>query len=161
VNNFQGRYAILHKWEGAIECESPNRGRWGGPPGQPMPVWGAPNPLLRGDEAGQAQNTPEPPEDLPPVTSIGMLVTQDISEIGVVAGQAESPHPNDPGPPGGGGGGGGGSTTTGGGPSETPPAASSEGGCASCSVSGSEGGVAAMIGLGVIGLVLAGRRRRR
>jgi hypothetical protein len=32
INNFQGRYAIRHPWEGAIECESPRRGNWGGPP---------------------------------------------------------------------------------------------------------------------------------
>lgn len=32
VNNFQGRYAILHPWEGPMECEQPMRGRWGGPP---------------------------------------------------------------------------------------------------------------------------------
>jgi MYXO-CTERM domain-containing protein len=32
TNNFQGRYMILHPWTGAITCESPVRGRWGGPP---------------------------------------------------------------------------------------------------------------------------------
>lgn len=32
-NNFQARYAILHEWEGALECENPRRGSWGGPPG--------------------------------------------------------------------------------------------------------------------------------
>tara|TARA_R110002073_G_scaffold140253_11_gene290923 strand:+ start:18432 stop:19979 length:1548 start_codon:yes stop_codon:yes gene_type:complete len=32
VNNFQGRYAIRHEWEGPIECKEPVRGRWGGPP---------------------------------------------------------------------------------------------------------------------------------
>ena len=32
MNNFQGRYAIRHAWEGAVECESPTRGIWGGPP---------------------------------------------------------------------------------------------------------------------------------
>jgi hypothetical protein len=32
VNNFQGRYAILHRWEGKITCQAPVRGRWGGPP---------------------------------------------------------------------------------------------------------------------------------
>jgi hypothetical protein len=32
VNNFQGRYAIRHPWEGPIECDDPVRGRWGGPP---------------------------------------------------------------------------------------------------------------------------------
>jgi len=32
VNNFQGRYAIRHQWTGKIMCDSPQRGRWGGPP---------------------------------------------------------------------------------------------------------------------------------
>jgi hypothetical protein len=32
VNNFQGRYAIRHPWKGAIKCENPRRGIWGGPP---------------------------------------------------------------------------------------------------------------------------------
>ena len=31
-NNFQGRYIIRHYWEGAVECERPQWGRWGGPP---------------------------------------------------------------------------------------------------------------------------------
>jgi len=31
MNNFQGRYAIRHEWEGPIECDEPVRGRWGGP----------------------------------------------------------------------------------------------------------------------------------
>ncbi|MEZ4448184.1 MAG: DUF2330 domain-containing protein [Nannocystaceae bacterium] len=33
VNNFQARYAIRHPWTGPITCQSPERGRWGGPPG--------------------------------------------------------------------------------------------------------------------------------
>ncbi|NVB37868.1 DUF2330 domain-containing protein [Pseudenhygromyxa sp. WMMC2535] len=33
-NNFQARYAIRHEWTGEIACESPQRGRWGGPPAQ-------------------------------------------------------------------------------------------------------------------------------
>ena len=32
VNNFQGRYAIRHAWAGAMRCDRPVRGRWGGPP---------------------------------------------------------------------------------------------------------------------------------
>ncbi|MFT5357623.1 MAG: MYXO-CTERM domain-containing protein [Polyangiales bacterium] len=32
-NSFQARYAILHDWEAAVECENPQHGRWGGPPG--------------------------------------------------------------------------------------------------------------------------------
>ena len=34
VNQFQGRYVMLHRWTGAVRCDSPVRGRWGGPPGQ-------------------------------------------------------------------------------------------------------------------------------
>ncbi|MEO6774210.1 MAG: DUF2330 domain-containing protein [Kofleriaceae bacterium] len=30
-NNFQGRYAILHPWEGTLTCAAPRRGVWGGP----------------------------------------------------------------------------------------------------------------------------------
>jgi hypothetical protein len=32
VNNFQGRYAIRHRWTGAVACANPRRGIWGGPP---------------------------------------------------------------------------------------------------------------------------------
>ena len=32
INNFQGRYAIRHRWTGPIACEKPRRGIWGGPP---------------------------------------------------------------------------------------------------------------------------------
>ena len=31
-NNFQGRYAVRHRWTGPLTCEKPIRGRWGGPP---------------------------------------------------------------------------------------------------------------------------------
>src|SRR5262249_41828192 len=34
VNNFQGRYAIRHPWTGAMACQQPHRGRWGGPPAE-------------------------------------------------------------------------------------------------------------------------------
>jgi len=32
TNNFQGRYAVRHRWTGALTCTNPKRGRWGGPP---------------------------------------------------------------------------------------------------------------------------------
>ncbi|HEY8091787.1 MAG TPA: DUF2330 domain-containing protein [Polyangiaceae bacterium] len=40
TNNFQARYVIRHKWTGAVACESPHFGDWGGPPdgAEPMPV---------------------------------------------------------------------------------------------------------------------------
>jgi hypothetical protein len=31
-DNFQARYVIRHKWTGAVACESPRFGVWGGPP---------------------------------------------------------------------------------------------------------------------------------
>ncbi len=38
VNNFQGRYAIRHKWTGKVACKDPRRGRWGGPPNGGAPT---------------------------------------------------------------------------------------------------------------------------
>ena len=35
MNNFQGRYIIRHAWTGDIKCQTPQRGIWGGPPGDP------------------------------------------------------------------------------------------------------------------------------
>ncbi|MFW5921387.1 MAG: hypothetical protein ACOCUS_06060, partial [Polyangiales bacterium] len=32
ANQFQARYAILHRWEGEVSCDEPRRGVWGGPP---------------------------------------------------------------------------------------------------------------------------------
>jgi hypothetical protein len=32
INNFQGRYIIRHYWTGAVKCENPRYGVWGGPP---------------------------------------------------------------------------------------------------------------------------------
>ncbi len=32
MNQFQGRYAVLHPFEGELVCENPQRGIWGGPP---------------------------------------------------------------------------------------------------------------------------------
>lgn len=65
VNNFQGRYAMLHRFEGEVSCENPRRGIWGGPPGTPRPRPGrpaqprtsaAPSPL-RGASADAAEIT--------------------------------------------------------------------------------------------------------
>ncbi|HEY8042149.1 MAG TPA: hypothetical protein VIF15_20235, partial [Polyangiaceae bacterium] len=32
TNNFQARYVIRHRWAGAVACEHPSYGVWGGPP---------------------------------------------------------------------------------------------------------------------------------
>ncbi|MCB9677950.1 MAG: DUF2330 domain-containing protein [Alphaproteobacteria bacterium] len=36
-NQFQGRYAVLHPWEGPVKCRNPRRGVWGGPDGHGLP----------------------------------------------------------------------------------------------------------------------------
>lgn len=54
-NGFQGRYVILHRWDKPVTCESPQRGRWGGPNGADKPVpLAAKNTALRGAPRQQA-----------------------------------------------------------------------------------------------------------
>ncbi len=81
VNNFQGRYAIRHEWEGKIECASPRRGIWGGPPS--------------GKHGG-----PQPATDLAFAPRGGMqlanVVAQDIPAIGLVAAKAPETAPKPP-----------------------------------------------------------------
>jgi hypothetical protein len=50
-DNFQGRYVILHPWEGPLRCLAPQRGFWGGPDGTdsaPMMTKSAPNTAIKG-----------------------------------------------------------------------------------------------------------------
>jgi hypothetical protein len=71
-NNFQGRYAIRHPWTGAITCDKPQRGRWGGPNGRfgnPPP---APATKLAFAKRGDVQ--------------LPMVVAKDIPELDVKAG---------------------------------------------------------------------------
>ena len=77
ANNFQGRYAIRHAWEGPIECENPVRGRWGGPPaGTPRPGTAAAQGL-----AYAARGAVRLPEVVrTPVPEIG------LSQVGALAG---------------------------------------------------------------------------
>ncbi|MCA9531847.1 MAG: DUF2330 domain-containing protein [Myxococcales bacterium] len=88
VNNFQGRYVILHPWEGAVACENPIRGQWGGPPGSggyrggPAPVQGAAARV----EAGRPASKPVSFERL------ASLVRYDIPAIDLTA-KAEAQEP--------------------------------------------------------------------
>jgi MYXO-CTERM domain-containing protein len=106
INNFQGRYVILHKWQGATACAQPVRGQWGGPPdGREPPAAAARSALSTGGSA------PPPPQNL------GALVQEDIPEINVRMGITTTPSEMvvDRGP--------------------APAAVASDGGCASCSTS--------------------------
>jgi len=80
INNFQGRYIIRHPWAGAIACEHPVRGRWGGPP---------PGVAIAGgtQAATNIAMAPRGAIDLP------MVVAGDVPEIGVTAGAPLPPHP--------------------------------------------------------------------
>jgi MYXO-CTERM domain-containing protein len=75
MNNFQGRYAIRHRWTGAVRCESPKFGRWGGPPA--------------GAEIAEGGTVPATNTAFAPRGQVQLpnLVAQDIPEIGVKAGQ--------------------------------------------------------------------------
>ncbi len=78
VNNFQGRYAILHPWEGPITCDSPNRGVWGGPPngGSEPPAAPAQN-LAFAARGGD----------------LGSYLAEDVPELSVVASEGEHVEP--------------------------------------------------------------------
>jgi MYXO-CTERM domain-containing protein len=75
TNNFQGRYAIRHRWTGAVKCDAPKFGRWGGPPA--------------GSEIAEGGTVPATNTAFAPRGQVQLpnLVAQDIPEIGVKAGQ--------------------------------------------------------------------------
>lgn len=68
-NNFQARYAVLHDWEGEVSCESPQHGRWGGPPGGGDPPARAARDLAFVDARASLDDYLTGPSDLPVVTS--------------------------------------------------------------------------------------------
>jgi len=74
TNNFQGRYAVRHRWSGAVKCDKPVFGRWGGPPGQGR--WAQPPPPVPGTNLAFA---PRGQVDL------AKAVQQDVPEIDVKA----------------------------------------------------------------------------
>ncbi len=82
MNNFQGRYIIRHPWKGAVACQNPRRGIWGGPPGNPD----------AGPQARAAQNLADAPRGR---VDLAALVRQDIPEIGLKA-RRPSPPPPEP-----------------------------------------------------------------
>ncbi len=132
ANNFQGRYAIRHEWEGEIKCQNPIRGRWGGPPNQP-----------------HGQPPVRPAQDLAFATRgalrLPAVVQTPIPELSIaVAAQPEpTPQPKPELP----------AATTDQPPTDAQP---NEGGCGSCATGGAPtGGL-----LALIAIALVFRRRR-
>jgi MYXO-CTERM domain-containing protein len=141
-NNFQGRYAIRHPWTGAITCDEPQRGRWGGPPGGAAPA------------ARPATKLAFAPRD---GAALEGLVEHDVTEIGLKASAATVDHPGGiprpasiaaPTPTA--------TTAPSAPPTTTPPA----GGCGGCVVADPRPrpGPVGLIALG-LGLLVARRRR--
>ncbi len=136
-NNFQGRYAIRHPWTGAIACQNPKRGKWGGPPAGGSAQATGPKPALnlafapRGAQLGTFLAAPVPELDAKPL--------------------AAGPNSAPPSPAGADGG-------NSAAPAGTAPVGAR--GCGTCAAAPADGTGALALGLGVVG-VLAGLRRRR
>jgi hypothetical protein len=74
INNFQGRYAIRHRWTGKIACTNPVRNRWGGPPSGARPT---PQPALGLAFAPRG------------AVQIAKVIKQDVPEIGLEKGKLQ------------------------------------------------------------------------
>ncbi|MDQ3334566.1 MAG: DUF2330 domain-containing protein [Myxococcota bacterium] len=74
INNFQGRYAIRHRWTGKVACKNPQRNVWGGPPGGGMPQ---PRSALNLAFAPRGQ------------VQIAKSIKQDVPEIGLKKGKLD------------------------------------------------------------------------
>jgi uncharacterized protein (TIGR03382 family) len=77
-NNFQGRYMILHPWEGSLSCAAPRRGNWGGPPA------GATQQIA----TQAATKTAFAPRG---GVQLATLIAKDIPQIGLLASTTVSP----------------------------------------------------------------------
>jgi len=71
-NNFQGRYVILHPWTGAVACDNPRRGIWGGPPAQ----------QIASPAVMAATGTAFVPRGK---VQLGAMVAEDVPSIGVMS----------------------------------------------------------------------------
>jgi hypothetical protein len=80
-NNFQGRYVILHPWEQELTCQSPIRGRWGGPPTGGRSVQASSNQALVG-AAPKAGDLPQLLAESVP--SLGVDAMKPLDPLGMV-----------------------------------------------------------------------------
>ncbi|MCB9594893.1 MAG: DUF2330 domain-containing protein [Sandaracinaceae bacterium] len=140
INAFQGRYAIRHPWEGPIECDEPVRGRWGGPPGQPM--YGTMNAAADASDRVAARAGGE-------AVVLSTVLRQPVPALGLGAddvGERPAPEETEPEEP-----------ATEAAPAQAPAEETS--GCG-CRVGASARKTDALLMLAVLGLGLLRRRRR-
>ena len=136
INNFQGRYAVRHPWNGPMACENPRRGVWGGPP---VPAEGA-----IGSTPRAATNTAFATRGTP----LASYMRSAIPELKLDP-QGAAPSPVGPATPD---------------PLRTaPPGTSGRGanGRCGCTSTGDPGSIPAGIGLGLVTLTLVRRIGRR
>jgi len=140
VNNFQGRYAIRHRWTGPLACDSPVRGRWGGPPSEVA------------NKPGFVPTGVRPAVDIALAPRGGVdlqrVVRRDVPELDLkaVGAAIATPTPTTPTDP----------TAT---PTETKPFTPRDTAKKGCGCdAGAEPGAFALLGL--LGLAFAMRRRR-
>ncbi|MBP9087134.1 MAG: hypothetical protein KBG15_13520, partial [Kofleriaceae bacterium] len=148
-NNFQGRYAIRHAWEGAISCKAPIRGRWGGP-------WESiRTQIADGGQPKAATNLAFAPRG---AMALPTVVQQDIPELALKANSTKAVTvPAN-------GSGGGSATGSGAGSAPAGNATGSPGGSAKkkgCGCQADGGGAPAGAAALLVGLALFGRRRSR
>ena len=86
VNNFQGRYVILHPWTAAITCESPQRGQWGGPPAQQL----ADPALANSGEPKAATNVAFAPRGKMDLTEV---IAVDVPQVDLLSSGTANPIP--------------------------------------------------------------------
>jgi len=116
-NNFQGRYVILHPWTGAVTCEAPARGRWGGPTGRPA-----------GDrDPGRDQHRVRAARQV----ELASLVAKDVPSIGVMSSKGLN----------------------------LPDPVRQPRGCG-CRTNDASGALGSLASAGIVGMLLARRRRR-
>ncbi|MCB9592748.1 MAG: DUF2330 domain-containing protein [Sandaracinaceae bacterium] len=146
-NNFQARYAIRHPWEGAIACENPVRGRWGGPPGEGRinqgsgPTSAAQNTAFA--PRGNLQLAPMVRTDAPEVgLEAGLTSIADILSGAATAEAQEAPPANEEEAA----------------PPLRPAPAADSGGCGGCAVQDREAPWGALM---LLGLLFVRRARRR
>ncbi len=84
MNAFQGRYVILHSWEGELACNEPVRGTWGGPPGEPT---GRP----RQPMAAASRLTAGTPTT--PTISLAAVLAQELPSLGIASPPPTAPEP--------------------------------------------------------------------
>jgi hypothetical protein len=145
MNNFQGRYAIRHAWTGAVACQNPTRGIWGGPPGQgrnSQPAPPAPATKLAYAPRGAVQ--------------LATIIRSDVPELDLKAANAPATSASSaPTTPGDAGAGDAMAAPT------MMPGEPKSGGCAGCSTTSRSTGDLGIVGLAIASTIAVLRRRRR